>query len=389
MEGRRVEGVFLQHAIERSQALEAYKQAQRVQIKVLTLVPEIFLETLGRKGSQFKATVANVSRNRVTLNLPNGYQVEAENRLSLGINKGDILTLLVEEENPVTLQIVAIERGFKNVQKLIKNLIDNAQKFVINMKNNDFKEVIKNSGLFYENKLAKFLANKEDIKSIENDEKFKILKEIFFNKKGKIIEYLTKSAENTKNESLKFVINNMIKNLDEANIREFINNLEHIKKKANELKNDENLHSILNFIDKEIGKDLEKLEFINFLQNIMISEKGRKLIITLKDEDNNTSALISIRDAYRIYFNLKYEEGYIGIIMETPSKDKVDVINIKFFTDIEKYARAINNEKEYLKNLLEKENLTLGTFKVIYDKKESFENAIKEEFSEGVFHLRV
>ena len=118
MEGRRVEGVFLQHALERSQALEAYKQAQRVQIRILTIVPEIFLETLGRKGNQFRATVMNATGNKVLLSLPNGYQIEAENRLSIGINRGDILTLMVEEENPVTLQIVSVERGVKDIKTL-------------------------------------------------------------------------------------------------------------------------------------------------------------------------------------------------------------------------------------------------------------------------------
>jgi len=154
MEGRRVEGVFLQHALERSQALEAYKQAQRVQIKILTIVPEIFLETLGRKGNQFRATVADVTGNKVLLNLPNGYQIEAENRLSVGINRGDILTLLVEDENPVTLQIISVERGIKDIKTLIKNLIEDVTYVVNFLDTNKPKESVKNSGLFYENKLV-------------------------------------------------------------------------------------------------------------------------------------------------------------------------------------------------------------------------------------------
>ncbi len=389
MEGRRVEGVFLQHTIERSQILEVYKQAQRIQIRVLTLVPDIFLETLGRKGTQFKATVGSVGRNKVLLNLPNGYQVEAENRLSFGVSKGDVLTLLVENENPITLQIISIERGIRNVNKLIKNFIEQIPAFTFLMKGIDIKNLVENSGIFYESKLAKVLTGKKDISILETDEKFVLLKKLTEGNKQELMYQLNQLADRINNEKVKDKINTLLEAVEKGNIKDILSTLKGIKNMSKIKEHSEIIDTLLKVVDSEIGKDLEKLEFINFMQNILISEKGKRFAFGFEEENIKGSVIFSLKESYRIFFNLFYEEGYIGIIMEAPRKKNIDFINITFFTDIRKLAYMVEREKEQLNKLLRKENLEIGTFQVRLERKEEFENKVKEEFAEGIFHLRV
>ena len=383
MEGRRVEGVFLQHTIERSQILEAYKQSQRVQIRVLTLVPEIFFETLGRKGSQFRATVINVNRSKVLLGLPNGYQIEAENQLSLNVNRGDIITLLVENENPLTLQVLSVERGIRNVTEFVKSFVENLPGALLSYKSNDFRNFILNSGIFYENRLLKVLTGKEDISSIMKDEKFTTIKNIIEDKRELLIGRLNIALSNIKDENLKGKVVNIIDALEKRDIRELMKAVKDLKSEG-----DNELSETLNVINKEIGKDLQKLELITLIQNMLVIERGKRFALAFEEKGTKGSILLSIKESYRIFFNLFYEEGYIGIIMEVPKKE-TNVLNLTFFTDIPKVARIIERERREMEKLLKETGMELRVFKVVEENKKVFENAIKEEFSEGMFHIRV
>ena len=69
MEGRRVEGVFLDTAILRNRAYEAYETARVLEIKILSSVPQALLASLGDVGSRLRATVKAYSQNKVILQL--------------------------------------------------------------------------------------------------------------------------------------------------------------------------------------------------------------------------------------------------------------------------------------------------------------------------------
>ncbi len=378
MEGRRVEGVFLQHALERSQALEAYKQAQRVQIRILTIVPEIFLETLGRKGNQFRATVMNATENKVLLSLPNGYQIEAENRLSIGISRGDILTLMVEEENPVTLQIVSVERGVKDIKTLIKNLIEDVA-FTINLIHPDkAQESIKNSGLFYENKLIKFLTGKEKLENILQDRKYKLLEAVLKTDP----EIIRRFSENIEDKGIKNILLRIAEGIEKKDIEQIVKAYDNLRSM------DIDNPSLLRWMESTIGKYMEELKFINLLQHFMLSERGKKFAVPFNYEGSKGSLFVSLKDIYRIFFNFIYDEGFLGILMEA-SRNKPDLINLKFFTDIEILGRRIEREKNTLRKMFGEADLNLGTFEVKVESKENFDNLIKSEFEEGTFHLRV
>lgn len=378
MEGRRVEGVFLQHALERSQALEAYKQAQRVQIRILTIVPEIFLETLGRKGNQFRATVMNATENKVLLSLPNGYQIEAENRLSIGISRGDILTLMVEEENPVTLQIVSVERGVKDIKTLIKNLIEDVA-FTINLIHPDkAQESIKNSGLFYENKLIKFLTGKEKLENILQDRKYKLLEAVLKTDP----EIIRRFSENIEDKGIKNILLRIAEGIEKKDIEQIVKAYDNLRSM------DIDNPSLLRWMESTIGKYMEELKFINLLQHFMLSERGKKFAVPFNYEGSKGSLFVSLKDIYRIFFNFIYDEGFLGILMEA-SRNKPDLINLKFFTDIERLGRRIEREKNTLRKMFGEADLNLGTFEVKVESKENFDNLIKSEFEEGTFHLRV
>ncbi len=378
MEGRKVEGIFLQHALERSQALEAYKQAQRVQIRILTIVPEIFLETLGRKGNQFRATVMNATGNKVLLSLPNGYQIEAENRLSIGINRGDILTLMVEEENPVTLQIISVERGIKDIKTLIKNLIEDVA-FTVNLLNPDkAKESIKNSGLFYENKLIKFLTGKEKLENILQDRKYKLLEAILKTDP----EIIRRFSENMEDKGIKNILLRIAEGIEKKDIEQIIKAFDTLRSM------DIDNPSLLKWMESTFGKYMEELKFINLLQHFMLSERGKKFAVPFNYEGSKGSLFVSFKDNYKIFFNFIYDEGFLGILMEA-SRNKPDLINLRFFTDIEKLGRRIEREKDTLKKLFAEADLNLGVFEVRVEPKGNFDNLIKSEFEEGTFHLRV
>jgi len=109
-----------------------------------------------------------------------------------------------------------------------------------------------------------------------------------------------------------------------------------------------------------IGKYLEELKFINTLQHFMLSERGRKLAIPFEHEGNKGSLFISLRENYRVFFNLIYDEGYLGILMEA-SRNKPDLINLRFFKDIEKLGRRIEKEKNTLEKMLKEADLNMGT----------------------------
>ncbi|MDQ7082803.1 MAG: hypothetical protein Q9N34_07540 [Aquificota bacterium] len=121
MEGRRIEGVFLDSAILRNKAYEAYETAKVLQIRILTKVPEALLASLGDMGSRLRATVRSISEGRVLLSLENGYELEAENRLAIPIKVGEELSLVLESKEPLTLRVEKTFSGVRGAGELLKS----------------------------------------------------------------------------------------------------------------------------------------------------------------------------------------------------------------------------------------------------------------------------
>ncbi len=176
MEGRRVEGVFLDTAILRNRAYEAYETAKVFQIKILSQIPKALLSSLGSLGSRLKATVKSAEGNKLILLLENGYEIEAENRLSLPVKPGDELTLILESENPLTLRLERVSSKLRGVGDLIKKALES---FTPLLNPSDPKGFLKNSGLIYEKKVWDFLRGVLKEEDLVSDNKYAVLKTLY------------------------------------------------------------------------------------------------------------------------------------------------------------------------------------------------------------------
>ena len=172
MEGRRVEGVFLDTAILRNRAYEAYETARVLEIKILSSVPQALLASLGDVGSRLRATVKAYSQNKVILQLENGFEVEAENRLSVLVEPGEELSLVVESKDPLTLRV---EEGFYGIRGA-RDLLRRAFEIGMNLIPQRLKVGLENSGLVYEKKVWDFLRGKVDFENLSGDQKYILLK---------------------------------------------------------------------------------------------------------------------------------------------------------------------------------------------------------------------
>lgn len=172
MEGRRVEGVFLDTAILRNRAHEAYETARVYEIRILSRVPEALLASLGDVGTRLRASVRGLREGKVLLMLENGYEVEAQNRLSMPVREGEELSLIVESKNPLTLRVERSFSGLRGVETLIHKLLSSG---ISLMRGEEPRVGIFNSGIFYERKVWDFLKGSLERSLLESDEKFKVL----------------------------------------------------------------------------------------------------------------------------------------------------------------------------------------------------------------------
>ncbi len=173
MEGRRVEGVFLDSAILRSKAYEAYETAKVLQIRVLTKVPEALLASLGDTGSRLRVTVKSLSEGKVLLNLENGYELEAENRLALPVKVGEELTLVLESKEPLTLRVEKTFSGMRGTAELIKRAFSLGG---VLLSGDMPQKAVENSGLFYERRVWDFLRGALGREELSKDMKYEVLK---------------------------------------------------------------------------------------------------------------------------------------------------------------------------------------------------------------------
>lgn len=177
MEIRRIEGVLLQQAIEQSKPSQAQKTGEEFRIKVLSSVPDVFLELSSGGSSTIKAEVSSSEGNLLTLLLKDGFELKAENRSSLRFFPGDILELKIEGGIPLTFRITGLYR--KGYEGNILNLVlEGEEKFYISINPEKFMEDLDNSGIFYERKLVELLLGKLKPEGVIKDRKAQLIQSL-------------------------------------------------------------------------------------------------------------------------------------------------------------------------------------------------------------------
>jgi hypothetical protein len=176
MEIRRIEGVFLQHALETTQGLKAENISKQMSLKLLTTVPQALLDAFP-EGTLLEGRVVQTQGRTLRVMLSN-QELVAENLSNLEIKEGDQLKLMLESKNPIILKIVSLQRRL-NIEQVLQFVLDFQEEPPINLDLQKLQALVKNSGLFYERKLLDFFAGKVDLKGILEDTKAQLLSNIF------------------------------------------------------------------------------------------------------------------------------------------------------------------------------------------------------------------
>ena len=182
MELRRIEGILLEQAILSGKPQETTKVSKKLEIRLLGKVPEV-LKNFILSSKTLKAQVLKNEGGKITLLLENGYELEAENNLSVPLKKGETLTLVFTKLNPLTLKVVNASFKKDISLKFIGGLLNKLDSYPLE-EILSFK-AFKNSGLFYERKLLKALVN-DELEEIKKDLKYKALKE----KREELIKFI-------------------------------------------------------------------------------------------------------------------------------------------------------------------------------------------------------
>ena len=172
MEGRRIEGVFLDSQILRNRAQEAYSTARTFQIKVLSSISEALLSSFGDVGGRMRGMVLDISPAQVRIMLDNGYEITAENRLTIPIKKGDELSMILESKDPLVLRV---ERSVSSSSPIKELIIRPPETGYQQISPAALEESLENSGIVYEKKVWSFLKGEIPREKLTSDLKFSIL----------------------------------------------------------------------------------------------------------------------------------------------------------------------------------------------------------------------
>ena len=174
MEGRRIEGVFLDTTLLRNRAHEAYEASRSYEIKVVSQVPEALLSSFNESGSQLRAFVRNVTPQTILMSLENGFELEAQNRLSMPVNPGDELTLTLESRDPMVLRVERTFSGMRGIGEVIQQAVSTG--VALAKAEGNLTEEVSNSGLFYEKKVWDVLKGLLSSEDLSKDVKYNLLK---------------------------------------------------------------------------------------------------------------------------------------------------------------------------------------------------------------------
>ncbi len=518
MEGRRVEGVFLDTAVLRNRAYEAYETARVYEIQILSKVPEALLASLGDVGTRFRATVKEMNPQYVLLMLENGYEIQAENKLALPVKVGEKLTLVLESKNPLTLRVESSFQGVRGFQDILRKAVDTGMTF---LEFQNFKENVENSGLIYEKKVWDFLRGNAEEKRILSDQKYAVLRFLnyfdisdiedllrkaelpeeladdvkhlleladqgkkieFFRglfKLSKEINFLITSRKQKLSylqDTVRSVVRDLIDNMSarmrssgfevsiskdvlasmEASpktldiLREALKSLElnrwgdfteklsllgikvegvdrlpelksrivselkelvqgamsavliktesenlqelssQLKNLREDIKKLSDMKRYISELPRDLQRSLDKLETINYLQLFLIAREGKKFILPFKTEEGKGLLGFSAEDLFRILIKLDFEEGYLGVLIEAPKKEKPEFVSVIFKTNIENLKKNIVSKADDLKAELQGLGFDVKRLEVVEESSEGFEAEIASEFGEeGMFNLRV
>ncbi|MCS6875470.1 MAG: hypothetical protein NZM36_01250 [Aquificaceae bacterium] len=174
MEIRRLEGLLLQHAAEQAQSLRAERANEMLKVKVLSTVPNVLLDlSMGSEGA-VKARVSYAEGSRIGLMLSNGFEINAENRSSMNLMRGDVVELSLEDTNPVTFKILGLYRK-NQIEEVLNLVLEGSDDFLFSINPDRLKETIEDSGLFYERKLIDLFLGKLKPEDVLKDAKAQLL----------------------------------------------------------------------------------------------------------------------------------------------------------------------------------------------------------------------
>ncbi|HIQ30570.1 MAG TPA: hypothetical protein EYH49_00200 [Aquifex aeolicus] len=489
MEGRRVEGVFLNASILKNRAHEAYESAEAYRIRILSRVPEALLSALGEPGSRLRARVVSSTPSKVVLKLEGGLELEATNRLAVGVSAGEELLLSLESRKPLTLRVERSFYGVGSFEGLVRGALELAK---ILGEESSLKKVLDRSGLFYEKKVWDFIRGAIGKEDLSGDAKFSILKGLeevdtdalerflktlklsqplegereavlkalrsgnkpeFFLSVLRFLEKLS-SAERSLKASLdesKRSIRELMKGFLEALTRagaeineRILSGLESSPRalrvfieatKSFELGDGEAFSKKLSLLGvkvekgaipllrelshvakeriEELGKVRTELEFIKgvregieerlapareglknlsdltALQYYLLLSGGRKFLLPMKIGEGKGFMGISLREVFRVYIALHRKEGFLGVFIEAPKKEKPDFITVIFYTDSHTTLERLKGNLKKLRESLSSLGLEVRKLEVLGRKEEDFSGLMSEELGSGLFNLRV
>lgn len=424
MEIRRIEGVFLQHAIEQSQTLMAQKTSENLRIKILSVVPEVLLDLSSAGSGIIKARVTHLEGSMVSLTLPNGIKLKAENKSYIPFVVGDILDLMIESTKPFILKITGLYRK-SPFESLLMSIFEGKEDFSIPINIDNLEESIKHSGLFYERKILDLLFGKIKPEDLLKDIKAQLLRQVF----GELENLSRKFGVNFSKDmdGLKELIGSLkarvetikdalktLKTLRLENIHkeEYLKNLKSFGREVEEIAEDllkvieEGSKSrIIQFntlLEKSVGElekltklyqgkidymenILHKLELLNQLQWFMVN-KGKAFLLPLIYQDGKGGIMFRVDDDYTVFFKLNYERGFVAGILKRPKTKSI--LDVRIITDIYPLATFIREKKETLRNMLSEEGIELKSFVVeFFEEKRPIEDIILSLSEEGFLLL--
>jgi len=449
MEIRRIEGIFLQHALETSQGLRAQSVGEQIRIRLLSTVPESLLEAFS-EGGLLRGYVLEAYGKNLRILLNNSQEVLAENNSTLEIQEGDHLELVLESKNPISLKIISLQRR-TNIDQVLDSVF-NPEASLFDLEDGNLRTLINNSGIFYERKLLGFLLGNisldeilQDTKAqtIQNlisltqeihnqlnlkpqpDQSLDSIKKLFLyvmNKTEGIVEVknLLKSlyledlnswefAQSSQNipagRSIQLVLERlkaMIPSLRDQELKEHLSSFvkalnggsledlaESHKRLVNLLKDRERFLLLRERIEREGLQLMDRLNAILQAQRIMANEGF--LVIPFKYKDGKGGIVIKPnKEEYRVFINLNYPEGFVCAVLSCPKLKGAKGISLSFYTNFENFYNKIEANRRILEQMLKEEGFRIREFKIsLVSMVEDLKKSIKQELQDTNLYLVV
>ncbi|SHK48156.1 hypothetical protein [Thermocrinis minervae] len=444
MEIRRVEGVYLQKISEEFQPILTERLSESLRIKLLSSVEEV-LPSLFEHSKTAKGFVLSVEGSKAQILLQKGVSLEVENLSGVPLKEGQII-YLERTESPNLLRLVAVESPV-NEEKLLVDMFEGKDGFELNL---DLESFVRNSGLFYENKLLKFLQGKISIEELAKDAKYLLLKDIqdqfpelkdfegyslldklstYVNllktirewkdsldylllerlsheEFARLIKYLSENKQSTlvtliEKQDRARVLLELYKAVNEdVNFPyrdNFIQAFEKLKgsliyeglKEGDPIKVEKGIEELQKFasmLDKE-QKAQELMQKLYLINHLQYTMAFRdRLYLPVRYRDGRGGLMYYPSDSYRVFIHLNYEDYYISALLVAPKSKEVKKLSLRFFTDSQDIHQRITEGRTILEAYLKEEGLELGSFDVILQDKRATMESFIQEMNVSNFY---